>query len=45
MNKTTEVRNSILEKVQLLNRGLQWEMEQAEVTVKVPLDTKYIDMK
>lgn len=45
IDKTAQVTSTIVEKVQLLNRGLKWEMEQAEITITVPIDAKYMDMK
>jgi hypothetical protein len=40
-----EVIRNIKEKVQLVNEKLKWEMEQAEISVTVPADTDYIDIK
>lgn len=44
-NMTTEVNSHIIEKVQLLNRGLHWEMDQADITVMIPQDTDYMDVR
>ncbi|XP_063427353.1 uncharacterized protein LOC134710873 [Mytilus trossulus] len=45
VNKTDEVNSHIIEKVQLLNRGLHWEMDQADITATISQGTDYMDMK
>ncbi|XP_063427352.1 uncharacterized protein LOC134710871 [Mytilus trossulus] len=45
VNVTDEVNSHIMEKVQLLNRGLHWEMDQADINVTITQGTDYMDMK
>ncbi|CAG2202680.1 unnamed protein product [Mytilus edulis] len=44
VNKTDEVNSHIIEKVQLLNMGLHWEMDQADITATISQGTDYMDM-
>jgi hypothetical protein len=45
MDMNDEVIRNIKEKVQLVNEKLKWEMEQAEISVTVPADTDYLDIR
>ncbi|VDI37034.1 Hypothetical predicted protein [Mytilus galloprovincialis] len=45
VNMTPGVNSHIIEKVQLLNMGLHWEMDQADITATISQGTDYMDMK
>ena len=44
-NLTDQVTTTVRERVQLVNKGLHWEMDQAVIKIKIPSDTDYLDMK